>query len=105
MLFLALYRVFNSMEPLYFDSLAETDVVKRFPTSAKVFLCPPRAGLEPVLPARQPHALATQPPRLQEGREREREREGALKQLVEKYKEKRKTLCVESINFEKKRVR
>ena len=37
-LFLALYRVFKNMEPLYFDSLAETDVVRTFLRSAKVFL-------------------------------------------------------------------
>ena len=37
-LFLALCRVFKSMEPLTFDSLAETDVVRRFPNSAKVFV-------------------------------------------------------------------
>ena len=34
------------MEPLSFDSPAEADVVRRFPTYAKV-LCPPRPGLEP----------------------------------------------------------
>ena len=37
-LFLALYRVFKSMEPLSFDKPAETDVVRRLPTSAKVFM-------------------------------------------------------------------
>ena len=34
------------MEPLYFDSPAETDIVRRFPTSAKVFVSA-SAGLEP----------------------------------------------------------
>ena len=37
-LFLAFYRVLKSMEPLSFDSSAETDVVRRSPTSAKVFV-------------------------------------------------------------------
>ena len=37
-LFLALYRVFKSMELLCFDSPAETDVVIRFHTSEKVFV-------------------------------------------------------------------
>ena len=31
-LFLAFYRVFKSMEPVYFDSLAVTDVVRSFST-------------------------------------------------------------------------
>ena len=35
-LFLSLYRVFKSMELLFFDSHAETDIVRRFPTSEKV---------------------------------------------------------------------
>ena len=30
MLFLALYRVFKSMEPQSFDNLAETDVVRKY---------------------------------------------------------------------------
>ena len=34
------------MEPLSFDSHAETDVVIMFPTSEKVF-CLPRLGIEP----------------------------------------------------------
>ena len=38
MLFLALHRVFKSMELLSFDSPAETDIVRRFHTSAKVFV-------------------------------------------------------------------
>ena len=38
MLFVTLYRVYY-MEPLSFDSPAETDIVRRFPTSVKV-LCP-----------------------------------------------------------------
>ena len=38
LLFFDLYRVFRSMELLSFDSPAETDVVRRFPTSAKVFV-------------------------------------------------------------------
>ena len=38
MMFLALYRVLKSMEQLFFDSLAETDVVRRFPMSAKVLV-------------------------------------------------------------------
>ena len=38
MLFLALYRVFKNMEQLSFDSPAETDVVRRFPTTANVFM-------------------------------------------------------------------
>ena len=33
-LFLALYHVFKNMEPLSFDSAVETDVFRRFPTSA-----------------------------------------------------------------------
>ena len=37
-LLLALYRVFKSMELVFFDSPAETDVVRRFPRSAKVFV-------------------------------------------------------------------
>ena len=37
MLFLALFRLFKSMKPLSFDSPAETDVVRRLPTAAKVF--------------------------------------------------------------------
>ena len=43
MLFLYLYRVFKCMELLSFNSSAETDVVKRFPT----ILCPPCPGIEP----------------------------------------------------------
>ena len=35
------------MEPLFFDSPAETDVVRRFPTTAKFFLCPPLPKFEP----------------------------------------------------------
>ena len=45
MLFLALYRVFKNMEQLFFDSPAETDVVRRSPTTTKV-LYPPRPGIE-----------------------------------------------------------
>ena len=37
-LFSALYRAFKSMEPLSLNSPEETAVVKRFPTSAKVFV-------------------------------------------------------------------
>ena len=37
-LFLGLCRVFKTMEPLSFDTPAETDVVRRFPTSAKNFV-------------------------------------------------------------------
>ena len=37
-LFLSLYRMFKSMEPLSFDSPAETDVARKFPTLAKVFV-------------------------------------------------------------------
>ena len=40
MFFLALYRVFKSMEPLYFDSPAETNVVRRFRTTS-VFVSVP----------------------------------------------------------------
>ena len=36
-LFLDLHRVPKSMKPLSFDSPAETDVVRRLPTAAKVF--------------------------------------------------------------------
>ena len=36
----------NCMEPLYFDSPKEIDIVRRFPTSAK-FLCLTQAGIEP----------------------------------------------------------
>ena len=36
MLFLALYHVCKTMEPLSFNSPVETDVVERFPTAAKV---------------------------------------------------------------------
>ena len=36
MLFLALYRVFKSMGQLSLDSLAETDVVRRFLTCTKL---------------------------------------------------------------------
>ena len=35
---LALYRVFKGMEPLTFDRPAETNVVRRFPAYAKVFV-------------------------------------------------------------------
>ena len=45
------------MELLFFDSTAETDVVRRFPTSAKVFVSASRP------PTWQPRALTTQPPR------------------------------------------
>ena len=38
MLFSALYRVFKSMEPLSFDNPADTVVVKRFSTPAKLFV-------------------------------------------------------------------
>ena len=37
LMFLALYRVFKSMEPLSFDSPADTEAVKRSSTSPKVF--------------------------------------------------------------------
>ena len=40
-LFLALYRVLKNMEPLYFDSPAETDLVKG-PLRPLIFLCPPK---------------------------------------------------------------
>ena len=37
-LFMALYFVYLVMEPLSFDSPAENDLVRRFHTSAKVFV-------------------------------------------------------------------
>ena len=46
MLFLALYRVFKSVESLYFDIHAEPYVVRRSPTLPKV-LGPSRPGIEP----------------------------------------------------------
>ena len=46
MLFLGLYRAVQSMEQLSFDSPAETDVVKKFPTPSKVFVCLPGTGIE-----------------------------------------------------------
>ena len=53
MLFLYLYRVFKNKESLYFDSPAKTDVVRRFPTSAKVFVS---ALVGNRIRKRQPHA-------------------------------------------------
>ena len=41
MLFVTLYRVFKSMEPLSFDSPAEIDVVRRFLTYPKIFVSSP----------------------------------------------------------------
>ena len=38
MLFVALYRVFKNMEPLSSGSSAEIVVLRRFPSSAKVFV-------------------------------------------------------------------
>ena len=49
MLFLALYRLFKTTKQLSFDSLAETDVVRRSPTYFKVFVSA-QAGIEPDLP-------------------------------------------------------
>ena len=46
MLFLALYRVFKSMDSLSFDSPAETEVVRSFATTEK-FLYLIRPGIEP----------------------------------------------------------
>ena len=37
-MFLALHRVFKSKEPLYFESSAEADVVRRSPKTANVFV-------------------------------------------------------------------
>ena len=37
-LFLVLYHVFKRLELLSFDSPAETDKVRRFPTSTKIFM-------------------------------------------------------------------
>ena len=48
------------MESLSFDIPAETDVVRRFPTSAKV-VCLLRPDLEPET---SPHDLVIQPPKL-----------------------------------------
>ena len=46
MLLLALYCVYMSMDPLYFDNPTVTDGVKSFPTSAKVFVSS-WPGIEP----------------------------------------------------------
>ena len=43
MLFLALFHVFKNMEQLSFDHPVETDVITRFPMTAKVFV-PTSAG-------------------------------------------------------------
>ena len=48
------------MKPVSFNSTAETDVVKRFPTSAKVFVSASAGARTRDLP----HALATELPRL-----------------------------------------
>ena len=48
------------MEPLSFDTPAQTDVVRRFPTSAKVFVSVSAGTRTRDLP----YDLATQPPRL-----------------------------------------
>ena len=41
MLLLALYRVFKKNKPLAFDNTAKTDVVRKSPTSLKVFMSTP----------------------------------------------------------------
>ena len=51
MLFLALYIVFKSIEPLPFDSPAETDVARRFSTNAKVFVSTPVGNRTRELPS------------------------------------------------------
>ena len=50
MLFLALYRVYKSMEPLTFDSGEETNVVRRFPIIAQDFVSIPAGNQTRDLP-------------------------------------------------------
>ena len=58
MLFLALYRVFESIESLPFDNRVEADIVRRFTTTAKI--CPRYRESNPRPLTRQAQALATQ---------------------------------------------
>ena len=41
MLLLALFHVFESMGPVPFDIFAETDIARRFPIEARVFVSTP----------------------------------------------------------------
>ena len=54
MLFLALFCMFKSIEPLSFDNHEKTDIVIRFPMSAKVYVSTKAGSLTRDLPHGNP---------------------------------------------------